>query len=155
MPGSSTTRSRSTPASASTSRRTCQLVEHLGDDVVVDRAAVHVVAVAAPVHDDVRRPGVGHDPRHARVGQAAAHVVDHVRAGRQGGGSHRGPHRVDADDHALGGQRPHDGQHPAQLLLGVDPLRARPGRLAADVDEVGAVGDEGQPVARPRRRGRR
>ena len=47
------------------------------------------------------------------------------------------------------------GQDPAQLLLGrVDPLGAGPGRLAADVDEVGALGDQLAGRARPRRPGR-
>ena len=40
------------------------------------------------------------------------------------------------------GQRLDDGQHPSGLLGLVDPLGARPGRLAADVDQVRAGRDQ-------------
>ena len=43
--------------------------------------ALHVGAVAAPVHDDVRHAAVRDQPRQVRVGQAAGHVVDDPRAG--------------------------------------------------------------------------
>ena len=49
-----------------------------------DRAAVHALAEAAPVHDDERRAGRGDDRDHRRVGEPAAHVVDEGRAGGDG-----------------------------------------------------------------------
>ena len=55
--------------------------------------------------------------------------------------------RVDAHRHArLGGQALDHRQHPAQLLVGGHRLGAGPGRLAADVEQVGARGHEGQAV---------
>ena len=56
------------------------------------------------------------------------------------------PHGVDADRDTGAGQLTHDRQDPPQLLGLVDPLGARSGRLAADVDQVGPLGHQGEPV---------
>ena len=47
---------------------------------------------------------------------------------------------------ALGGQAPDDGDDAPQLLRLVDPGGAGPGGLAADVDQVGALGDQVEAV---------
>ena len=59
----------------------------------------------------------------------AADVVDQRRAGVQRRPGHRRPHGVDADDPALGGERPHDRDHPGELL--VLGTRGAPGRVVS------------------------
>jgi hypothetical protein len=65
-----------------------------------------------------------------------AHVVDEARARGGGRAHHRGLAGVDGDDGRGGSAQPLDHRHDAaQLLLDADRRRARPRRLAADVDE--------------------
>ena len=59
---------------------------------------------------------------------------------------HLGARGVDAGPHAGGGELADHREHPPALLVGVDPVGAGPGRLAADVDVVGARGVHLQPV---------
>ncbi len=72
-----------------------------------------------------------------------------VGAGGEGGLGDRGAGGVDAHRHAGGGEVADDRQHPGDLGGGVDPLGAGPGRLAADVDQVRAVGVQPRCRARP------
>ena len=88
------------PAAVSARTRSRQLGGHFLDDVGVDRLVLHVDALAAPVHDDVRHPSLGDQAGHPRVGQAAAHVVDQPRPGADGLLGDPDAHGVDADDHA-------------------------------------------------------
>lgn len=111
----------------------------VGDHVAVDGQLAHGTRVPAPVHEHPRAAGVTHDPGHVRVGQPAGDVVDHRRTGGQGRLGDPGPGRVDADRHARGGQLADDREHPADLGVGVHPVRARPGGLASHVDELRAV----------------
>lgn len=115
---------------------------HLGDDVRVDGAVVHVLAEAAPVHDDEGHARGGDGGHHGRVREAAADVVD-----QDGAGGHRlvgdpGAHGVHGHRDALGGQAPYDGYDAPQLLVLVDPRGAGARRLTADVHQVGALGDQ-------------
>ena len=153
-PGSSTIIDGSTPSAITASTRRAELVVHLADHVGVDGPGVHVVAVPAPVHHHVGHARLRHQPGHVRVGESAAHVVDQADPGLERQLGHLGAHRVHADHHPGPDQFGDDRLDPAQLLVGGDPLRARPGRLAADVDDVGALGDQLQAVLdrRPRRR---
>ena len=57
-----------------------------------------------------------------------------------------GVHGVDADDGSRLGERPHDRQHPLLLHRDRHALGARTGRLAADVEQVRALGTESEPV---------
>ena len=57
-----------------------------------------------------------------------------------------GAHGVDGDGDALGGEAADDGDDAAQLLGLVDAGGAGPGGLAADVDQVGALGDQVEAV---------
>ena len=131
-----------------------ELGEHLGDDIRVLRPRVHVGGRTAPVseHDVRRRAGDGGE--HVRVGEAARHVVDDPGAGLDRGERRRGVHRVDADDGAGVGERPHDRQHPLLLDGHGDALRARPGRLAADVEQLRRPPRAAAVRARSRRRRR-
>ena len=74
-----------------------ELAAYLGDDVVVDRARLHVGAVSAPVHCDVRHPAGGHEGHHVLVGEPTAHVVDESGTEVQGRGGDVGSHRVDTE----------------------------------------------------------
>ena len=98
------------------------------------------------MHDDEGDAGVGDGRDHRGVGEAAADVVDEGRAGGEGLLGDGGAHGVDGDGDALGGQAADDGDDPAQFLVLVDPGGAGAGGLAADVDEVGALGDEVEAV---------
>lgn len=120
--------------------------DDLGDDVVVHGEAVHVLAEAAPVHDDEGDLGGGDGGDHRGVGEAAADVVDEDGAGFDGAGGDGGAHGVDGDGDAFGGEAADDGDDAAELFLLVDAAGAGAGGLAADVDEVGALGDEVEAV---------
>ena len=68
----------------------------------------------------------------------AGHVVDQRRTRLDRRRSHRRAGGVDAHRHPGRDQVGDHRQHPRGLRLGVDPLRAGSGGLAADVDEIGA-----------------
>ena len=123
-----------------------QLGAHLGDDVGVVGPRLHVVGVAAPVHDDEGSPARRDEVRHLRVGQAPAHVVDDRGPGLEGGRGDARPHGVDGDGDALDGQRAHDGHDTAQLLVLAGALGAGAGGLSPDVDDARSGGDEGPAV---------
>ena len=126
---------RGDPGGDASSTRAISSRADLGDDVAVPRRGVHLAAVPAPVHQHPGHAGLGDQLGHVRVGQPAADVVDEHGAGRERRLGDRGPGGVDAGAHAGGGQLADHREHPAALLLGVDPVGAGPGRLAADVDE--------------------
>ncbi|AKG43678.1 hypothetical protein SXIM_22940 [Streptomyces xiamenensis] len=119
-----------------------QFGDDLAGDVRVPGAVVHVDALAAPVHDDERDPGVGDRGHHPGVGAAPADVVDDPGPGGDRLLGDRGAHGVDAHDHPLGGQFAHHGQHPAQFLGLVHPGGAGAGGLAPDIDEIGSGGHQ-------------
>ena len=73
-------------------------------------------------------------------------VVDHA-----GSGSHRGAHDsaiagINRDQHARPGQSLHHGDHAPELLLHGDGGGTGPRGFTADVDDVGAVGTQPEPV---------
>ena len=102
------------------------------------------------MHGDVPDAGVGDDPEDVRVGQAARDVVDDPGARLDRGGGDLGAHRVDADHRAVGRQGADDRYDARQLLGDQRPGGARSGRLAADVEDVGAVREQ-LPAVRDRR----
>jgi hypothetical protein len=70
---------------------------------------------------------------------ARGHVVDHGRTcGQRTLGDH-GSISVDTDPDAVGDQRLDDRDDSPFLFGGVDPVGTWAGRLAADVDQIGAV----------------
>jgi hypothetical protein len=119
-----------------------QFVDDFGDDVGVLAADVAALEEAAPVHDDEGGAGVGDGRDHAGVGEAAADVVDEGGTGREGPFGDGGAHGVDGDRDPLGGQAADDGDDAAQFLGLVDPGGSGAGGLAADVDQVRALGDQ-------------
>jgi hypothetical protein len=94
------------------------------------------------VHRDVRRIAAGHDLEDLRIGQSPGDVVHHLRAGRQRRAGHRGAHGVDRDDRTLGSQLGDDRDDAVELLADLRTDGAGPGRLAADVEQVGPVRQE-------------
>ncbi len=123
-----------------------QFVDDLGDDVVVD--ALHIAArqEAAPVHHDEGGAGRCDDRDHRGVGEAAADVVDQGGAGREGLFGDGSAHGVDGDGDALGGETADDGDDALEFLGLVDAGGAWASGLAADVDQVGALRDQGEAV---------
>ena len=100
--------------------------------------------------------GRRHDAQHRRVAGRGGDVVHHERTGverRRGDGRLAG---VDADRHTrLGREAGHDRHDPAELLGLVHRLGPRPGRLPADVEQVGTRRRPGAARGRPRRPGSR
>ena len=104
--------------------------------------AIHGLRVAAPVLADVDDAGLGDHLVHIGVGQAPGDVVDDNGTGpdgRLGGGGVNG---VDGDGRAIVRERAHDGDDARLLDLGGDANGARTGGLAADVHDVGALGEK-------------
>ena len=112
---------------------------HHAPGAVVEREVTHPVAVGTPVHRHVRRSRVGHHVQHGGVGEPPGDVVDHDRTGLQGGLGHLVAHRVDRDQRPRGGQLADHRHHAGQLLGDQGPGRPGAGRLAADVEQVGAL----------------
>jgi hypothetical protein len=125
---------------------------HLGDDIDVVRRLLHGLRVAAHVHQHHARPGVARDGEH-RLVAAPRDVVHDARPRLEGGRRDLGLARVDRDreGRVVGGQSLDHGDDAGLLLVHRDRVGARPGRLAADVHEVGAVFLDA--CATPRHRG--
>ena len=91
-------------------------------------------------------PVCGDHPVHVVVGQPARDVVDQAGAARDGlAGDHRAG-GVDADDGAARDQAVDHREHAVQLVLHRHAPRARTRGLAADVEQVRALGQQLQPV---------
>ena len=112
---------------------------HLRRDVVVPRVVLHRPRLAAHVHQADVRTGVGDDACELRIAAQGGHVVHELCAERDRAPCDLGLGRVDRERQAL---EPLEHRHDApQLLVERDALRAGPRGLAADVDELRAVGE--------------
>ncbi len=118
--------------------RTREEIRNVGDNV--DRG----IGSLAIVHDDNGCAVLGDDPRHVAVALQAPDVVDDGRAGLEGPGCNAGFHRVDGNWNADGGGGRQDRLKPLALLVEGDRPHSAigPGRLPADIDDVGAFGGE-------------
>ena len=94
------------------------------------------------MHRDERHAALGDQRGHLGVGQAAADVVDERGPGLQRGGGDLGAHGVDRDRRHRRCSASTTGRTRRSSSAGARPLGARPGGLAADVEEVGALRDE-------------
>ena len=153
-PGSRTIRSAAIPAADQLVARWRQLGHHVGDDVVVDRPGLHVGAVPSPVHRDERHAAPRRPPRPSSGSASpAAHVVDDGRPGRERLGrpprraSCRPTRRRPAAASAATTGSTRRSSSATRRALGTGP-----GRLAADVEDVGALGDQLAAVLDRRRR---
>ena len=109
----------------------------------------------APVHDHVRHASAGHQPGHPRVGQAAADVVDHPRAGRRARTRPPAARMVSMlTSIPAAASVGDDRADPAQFLL-VASTRCAPGRVDSPPTSTMSAPCVGQLAgrARPRRPG--
>ncbi len=115
----------------------------LRDHVLVVRSQLHVAGGAEPMHDHHPAAGVAHHRHHRRVVAQGRDVVDQVGALLERGPGHRCLGGVDGYRHcAAAAHRPHRRQHPGQFLGLAHRLGKGPGRLAADIDQVRALGEQ-------------
>ena len=149
MPGSRQIRSRSMPAASSASRRSRRYAQNLRDDVVVarDRPASSAACLACASHRRrrrLRRPAAAS----SRIAQQAGDVVDDLGAGvrcaarrrRLCSCRSRSARRFARRSRSITGSTRRSSSS-ASTGVGIGP-RA----LAADVEQVGAVGDQLQGV---------
>lgn len=101
------------------------------------------LGAGARVHDDERGAVACTRPDHVGIDDAAD-VVHDRRSGPEDGVDNRGLVGVDANDHVgvVGVHPGHDRDDPLDLLFGRHFGLVRDSRLAADIHDVGARGDE-------------
>jgi hypothetical protein len=99
---------------------------------------LHGLRLAEHMHDADPARAVPDRLERARATQAPD-VVDHIRAGVQRSAHHRGFVGVDGKRHTRRPQRFDHRDHALELFVQRDGRRARAGRLAANIDHVGAV----------------
>ena len=125
-----------------------EVVEDLRDDVAVVRIVLHRLRRALHVHRadagaGARRRAAASPGRPCRPVTSLMISAPASMAPRGDGGLAR----VDRDRHVgLLGEALDDRQDAAQLFVGVDRLGVGPRAFAADVEDVGAVGDQPQGV---------
>ena len=96
--------------------------------------------LVAIVHQDDAHPGVGDDAGHFAVILQAPNVIDDGRARLDGGGGDARLHRIDGDRRRHPAVKPRDHRdHTGKLLVRRDRDGAGPGRLAADIQNGGAL----------------
>ena len=98
------------------------------------------------MHRDVLHARLRDDRRHRGIRETGGDVVDDLGARLDGGEGGGGAHRVHTHPDAAAREFPHDRHDAAKLLLGLDACGAGTRGLAADIEQVGAVGDELEPV---------
>ena len=129
----------------------------VGDDVVVEVGVLQaLLRRGARVHDDQRRAGARADVGERRVAQAAD-VVDDRRARRDRRLGDRGLVGVDGDERAEPAATTRSTSGTTRSISSSTSTGGRfvIARLAADVDDVRAGGEQLAAPARPARRARR
>ena len=139
-------RSRAIPAAWQASARSHQELADLLDDVGVGRHDVLLLRPALPVHQHHRRAALGDQRHQGRIVLQRRHVVDDACAGIEAGARHGGAAGVDRHHDSALGQALDHGQDALQFFVGIDRPRAGPRRLAADIDDVGALRNETQAI---------
>src|SRR6185295_12979162 len=110
----------------------------LGHHVVVAGLLLHRAGRALHVHHHHCRLRV-RDRIDRTLTAQSVHIVHHGAAGSDRRAHDVGLHRVHRDRDTFLRERFHHRNHPAHFFLDRDGLRARPRRLAAHVDQVGAL----------------
>src|SRR6185295_2534950 len=110
----------------------------LGHHVVVAGLLLHRAGRALHVHHHHCRLRV-RDRIDRTLTAQSVHIVHHGAAGSDRRAHDVGLHRVHRDRDTFLRERFHHRNHPAHFFLDGDGLRARPRRLAAHVDQVGAL----------------
>ncbi|KAG1648101.1 hypothetical protein GQR58_030094 [Nymphon striatum] len=114
--------------------------KHIIDHVVVAGAVLHGIGRALHVRSNKADPELTGNRT-----ERGAHVIDHARPGSHGGSRHHFVPGVDRDPNGV--RRLVDdgldhGDDPGQFFLDRDRGRARSGRLAADIEQPGTLGDQ-------------
>ena len=148
-PGSTISCSNATPRSHRQLDPRLQELPHVLDDPPVERAVVQTLLGRRDrVHEHERGTGLRAHVGERRVAQAAD-VVDDARAGGHRRPSHRRLVGIDRDARPELGDDPLDQRHdPRDLLLGGHGRPIGHAGLAADVDQLGALGEQRPPPAR-------
>lgn len=129
--------------------RAAKLVDHLGGHIIVLRLAGHRLRAPARVHENERGAVPGRDAGQFGVELQAADVVHDRDAGFERRIRHQRLVGVDRQRDLHARRDPlEDRHHAPQLLVGRHGLGARPRGLAAEIDDVGALGLEPQRARR-------
>ena len=140
-PASSTICSGSSPAASARRGALEQERGDVGDEVVVVRIGIGDARPQPDVRGDDGRVVRRGDREVVGIGEARDVVADH-RAGVARGVEHRRAPGVDRDRHVEALVQRRDRGHDPVELLGLADLGPGPGLHAADVEQVGAVGDQ-------------
>jgi len=98
------------------------------------------------VHQHHRRAALGDQRDQGRIVLQCRDVVDDACAGVETGARHGGTAGVDRHHDSTLGQALDHGQDALQLFVGIDRPRTGARRLAADIDDVGALRNETQAI---------
>ncbi len=88
----------------------------------------------------------GDQRQHRLIVAQGGDIVHDPRTGLERGPRDRSAARIDREGEPVPGQALDHGQDAPQLILWRGRLRARPGRLATDIDDVGTFCDEAQAI---------
>jgi 2-haloacid dehalogenase len=118
-----------------------EIIEDVELDIVVLGIVLHGAWIALRVHQDDGRAKFRSGFDRAIVEAQRRDIVDDVGSGRDGGTHDFGLAGVDGDQRVHGiAKRLDHGHHPRNLLLHGHGFRTRACRLAADIDDIRAVG---------------
>jgi hypothetical protein len=141
MPGSTWMRSGAMPGRDGEGDALLQEGPHVVDHVAVARVVLHGARLAEHVHQAALAARLGDHGRHLRIAAQRGDVVDEARPGGQRRAGHRGLRGVDAQG---GGRSAASASTTGRTRRSSSScgtgVGARPGRLAAHVDELGALG---------------
>ncbi len=128
-----------------------QLVEHVEQQIVIRRVGLHRLRIAAHMHQHHRHLRIARDIERVFVMRQRADVVEHRRTRVERGPHRRRVARVDRN-RPVGRQRAQYRQHATQLFFDRHRFSPRPRRLAANVEQIGALRTQ-RPSLRDRRVG--
>ena len=154
IPGSMAIRSRGMPRASAHSSRWQEIVD-LGHDIIVPGVDLHGPGHALHVHEDDAGPRAGGHVHHLRISAQSAEMslmID-APAARAPRATSALVVSIEIGTVDLGRQCLDDRDNPAQLFVESDRLGPRPARFAAEIEQVGPVGDQSPARARPIRSG--
>lgn len=124
-----------------------KVVMHRSDDVIVMRRCLHGLRSADHVHDHEAGVGLCSEAQHGRICAQAGDIVDDVGSGVECSAGDGGFHGVDGDEClCLRTHGANDGEDAAQFFGFFDRLGTWAGGFAADVEDIGTFGEEGECV---------
>ena len=119
----------------------------VADHIVIAGIDLHGLRGALHVHGTDAGTRFHGDAEHAGIPLQAGDVVDDLSAQFDCPGRHRRLRCVDRDRNSrLSCQLPHDLSHTAKFLVGRNRYRVGPRALATDIEDVGPLRDDLQPL---------